>query len=395
LPALAYLADVPVQASYHGSALIYRLLRDYPADRLLILEAAPWRSQEALRLKTVPYRSFPIGWGRLLNSRFSRLYGSWVLARSPRRWRVVRLILKPFKADAVLTVAHGYSWLTAAEFAFRENLPLHLILHDDWLSSVQVLPSRKASAEQMFARYYNFATSRLCVSPAMAKRYCDRYGPAAQVLYPIRAPDAPVASGSVSPPARSGVVVGYAGTINGAGYIDRLKALATILEQMGGSLVIYGPMMADRAEEVGLNRDNVVFRGLVSSQELIVRLRVDADFLFVPMSFRHEDRTNMELSFPSKLTDYTAVGLPLLINGPPYCSAIRWGKENPGAAALVDKEDDRALAEALKGLAQQKNRMRELGEGALVAGERCFSYTALSRQFETALRAKSINQTSR
>ena len=38
LPRLLYLADVPVEASYHGSALMYRLLQRYPADRLRVVE---------------------------------------------------------------------------------------------------------------------------------------------------------------------------------------------------------------------------------------------------------------------------------------------------------------------------------------------------------------------
>ena len=34
LPDLGYVADVPVEASYHGSALVYRLLQRYPKEKL-------------------------------------------------------------------------------------------------------------------------------------------------------------------------------------------------------------------------------------------------------------------------------------------------------------------------------------------------------------------------
>ena len=43
LPRLLYLGDVPVEASYHGSALIYRLLQHYPVDRLMIIESNLFR----------------------------------------------------------------------------------------------------------------------------------------------------------------------------------------------------------------------------------------------------------------------------------------------------------------------------------------------------------------
>src|SRR4030095_12339472 len=38
LPRLLYIADVPVEASFHGSTLLYRLLQNYPSERLFILE---------------------------------------------------------------------------------------------------------------------------------------------------------------------------------------------------------------------------------------------------------------------------------------------------------------------------------------------------------------------
>lgn len=374
LPALAYLADVPVQASYHGSALIYRLLHEYPVDRLLILEAAPWRSQKELRLRTVSYRSFPIGWGRLLNSRFSRLYGSWVMARSQRRWRVVRATITPFKPDAVLTVAHGYSWIAAAEFAYREQLPLHLILHDDWLSSAQILSSRKASAEQIFARYYNTAATRFCVSPGMARRYQELYGPTGTVLYPSRNNHRATTAKTTRRQIANRIVVAYAGTINGEGYVRRLRALATVLDRLKGTLILYGPLTGARAKELGLDRSNIIVRGLLRSAELIDRLREDADLLFVPMSFRLEDRTNMELSFPSKLTDYTEAGVPLLINGPEYCSAVRWARQEPGVAEIVTSENDSELAEALVRIIEDPAHRQKLSEKAIEIGDKYFSH---------------------
>jgi len=386
LPTLAYLADVPVENSYHGSALLYRLLQGYPREKLCIVEPSPWRSRPDRRLEGIDYRPFPIGWGRLLNSRFARVYGSLVLQRAPARAQRLDKVLEGFSPAAVLTVAHGYSWLTAAEYARSKNLPLHLILHDDWLTSVVALKTVQKKASQMFARYYTYAASRLCVSPGMAKRYQDFYGVSGEVLYPIRAHDSPVAIEPVTRVRTNGFVVGYAGTVNGEGYVRLLCSMASALREIGGTLLIYGPLTKERARQIGLDADNIIVRGLVSSERLIVRLREEADILFVPMSFSATDRVNMELSFPSKLTDYTAVGLPLLINGPPYCSAIAWGKQNPRSAILVDKNDERVVADTVRSLAQQPNWRRELGAGALAAGERCFSFQILSRQFEDALR---------
>ena len=102
-----------------------------------------------------------------------------------------------------------------------------------------------------------------------------------------------------------------------------------------GELLIFGPIDADQAAAAGLDLPNVRLGGLLKADELLLRLRAEADVLFVPMSFAPEDRDNMRMGFPSKLSDYTAVGLPLLILGPFECSAVPWAHRHPGIAEVV------------------------------------------------------------
>ena len=97
----------------------------------------------------------------------------------------------------------------------------------------------------------------------------------------------------------------------------------------------------------------------------MVRFREEVDVLFVPMSFDPTDRPNMETGFPSKLTDYTSVGVPLLIYGPAYCSAVRWAGNNPGVAEVVDDENPKALTEALCRLAASPAHRIALGDAGL------------------------------
>jgi len=114
------------------------------------------------------------------------------------------------------------------------------------------------------------------------------------------------------------------------------------------------------------------------------RLRAEVDVLFVPISFAPSDREYSELSFPSKLTDYTAVGLPLLIHGPDYCSAVRWARENPGVAEVVIAEPIGALEAALRNLSQPGHRMA-LAEQALRIGEQFFAHAAGEQVFRNSL----------
>jgi hypothetical protein len=118
---------------------------------------------------------------------------------------------------------------------------------------------------------------------------------------------------------------------------------------------------------------------------MIKRCRSEADVLFVPMSFAKADKANVEISFPSKLTDYTAMGLPLLIHAPAYSSVVRWALENPGVAEVVDTEDTGRLAEALKSLARNPEHRTRLAAEALAVGNRLFSHAAAVARFHGAL----------
>ncbi len=383
LPRLLYVGDVPVEASYHGSALLHRLLSNYPHENLTIIETAT-KSEPGRRLPDVRYIFHPIGKPRWLNTRFHPYAVAWFTQTGKRFAPAISQSLNGFEVEGVLTVAHGFGWLAAANIAGKRKAPLHLVVHDDW-PRVAVVPARfRKSLEDRFASVYRQAHSRLCVSPAMSRAYTERYGQPAEVIYPSRAPECPEFE---DPPARLAVndrsfTIAFAGSINSNGYIRALLTLQDALKPVGGRLLIFGPLKPDEAKQVGLNSGTAVC-GLLSSSELLVRLREEADALFVPMSFDSSDRTNMEMAFPSKLADCTAIGLPLLIYGPSYCSAVTWARENPGVAEVVEAEN--ALREAIERLAKVPAHRVALGKRALEAGRQYFTHERVQQVFHQAI----------
>jgi len=383
-PRLLYVGDVPVEASYHGSALLHRLLSDYPPKKLTIIETAT-QSETSRRLPQVNYLSCPIGNQRWLNTRFHPYVFAWFTQTGKRSAPKITQSLNGFAFESVLTVAHGFGWLAAAEIAERRNVPLHLIVHDDWPRVADVAPAFRNLLDKRFANVYHQAQSRLCVSPAMSRSYGKRYGKPAQTIYPSRAA---TCAQYDEPPARlarndHAFTIAFAGTINSTGYIRALAALQEALKPIGGRLLIFGPTTSAEAHQFGLNVADV--RGLVSSSELIANLRNEADALFVPMSFDPADRINMEMAFPSKLADYTATGLPLLIYGPTYCSAVTWARENAGVAMVVNSEPN--LREAIALLANNPDTRIALGRRALTVGREYFTHDRAREQFYKTLSA--------
>ena len=381
-PRLLYVGDVPVEASYHGSALLHRLLSDYPPERLTIIETAT-QSAMSRRLPQVNYLCCQIGYQRWLNTRFHPYASAWFTQSAKRSAPKITQSLNGFAFESVLTVAHGFGWVAAAAIAERRNVPLHLIVHDDWPRVANVAPAFRNLLDKRFASVYRQAQSRLCVSPAMSRSYGERYGKPAETIYPSRAA---TCDQYHEPPARlacndHAFTIAFAGTINSAGYISALVALQEALKPIGGCLLIFGPTTSAEAQQLGLNDADV--RGLVSSSELLTSLRNEADALFVPMSFAVEDRINMEMAFPSKLADYTAAGLPLLIYGPNYCSAVTWARENAGIAMVVDSQPD--LRETIALLANNPETRIALGRRALTVGREYFTHDRAQQIFHQSL----------
>ena len=91
----------------------------------------------------------------------------------------------------------------------------------------------------------------------------------------------------------------------------------------------------------------------------------------------------MEMAYPSKLADYTATGLPLLVYGPAYSSVVTWAHENPGASEVVESES--ALENAVQRLANDANLRLALGARALEVGGKYFSHARAKELFHQCL----------
>jgi len=390
LPRLLYLGDVPVESSYHGSALLYRLLQDYPPERLRIVEAGLFGSQPERRLKNIRYDSHFLPLARLQSTRFHRWYTMANLLWAAGRARQFRALVADFKPEAILTVAHGISWITAAAVARKSNTPLHLICHDEWADSFATTNALHGWKRRVFSGIYRAAASRLCVSPFMNEEYQRRYHVAGTVLYPSRAADATSFS---APPDRlaapnGGFTIAYAGQINSQSGARVLKEVAEASDAVNGRLLVFGKLSSADAKSFDLNQRNIELCGLVKSSDLISRLREKADALLVPMSFAAEDRVNAELSFPSKLTDYSTIGVPLLIRGPSYCSAVRWALDNPQVAEIVTSENAQEMNAAIRRLATDAGHRITLGKHALAAGQTYFGHAPNAQIFYRSIRAR-------
>jgi glycosyltransferase involved in cell wall biosynthesis len=387
LPNLVYVGDVPVRATAGSAALLYRLLEHYPREKLQIVETSLTADQPGDRLPGVVYNRLGIGPGRLLRTRLSRAFSTYLYLTAPLQARRVRHRMDGFRPQAVLTIAFLASWRTGTRLADLLRVPLHLVVHDGPPGFFGLSGPLRERADQDFKVVYQHARSRLCISPYMADSYKARYGAPAHTIYPLRASDVPdfAVPAEPAPANLRPFTVAYAGTIYNPTYARAVADTARLVDRMGGRVLVYTDGAGTTTLAGSSMASSAVIREMVSPAELVCQLRRDADLLLVPMSFE-ADAHNMEVSFPSKLAEYTATGLPILVWGPTYCSAVRWARENGGAAEVVDQQDTNAIAAAIGELVANPAYRRELGSRSLEVGTRLFSHAAVSREFCDILR---------
>lgn len=379
LPQLLYIADVPVEASYHGSMLLYRLLQEYPSERLFIIEHGH-ASLPHRRLPDVKYDFIPHTLSHRQTTRFEL-----IIAGTKEPGEAMHLLTRngSKRFDGILTVTHGTGWITAYRLANRLRLPLYIICHDDNMRGISRWPILSQYGELTFSRMYTSAKSRFCVSPGMEQEYYRRYGKRGVILYPHRSKDAPAAT---KPPERlrstiRQITAAFAGSVFNTDSERALITLAQVLHRLGGKLVVYGSFPSSFLTADKIGNAAVEVRPPISSYDLIHELRETADFLFVPLSFLPSESVAVRTSFPSKLTDYTCAGLPMLFYAPAESSLMDWATEEVGAAICVTSNSPTALESAIAQLRSDPNQRWQLAERAIEAGAKYFRYEIARETF--------------
>jgi glycosyltransferase involved in cell wall biosynthesis len=332
---------------------------------------------------------------RLIFNRFNPCWAAVMAPYMRLRTPEVLKVARSFRPEAVVSVADGYLWFVGDVVARWLNIPFHLIIYDDW-------PYQQTGSAPPWARPYAIracvateqrvfrrADGLYAISPGMADQYRDECGVHCDVIYPSRGEDSPVPKIRLQRGPGDRLVVAYAGMIHTHWARLALAGVAAQLARMGGQLDLYVPYTPKQLADWGLSRANVRLAGFFPAHEMADRVASAAHALLLPASFDAADRRDASTLFPSKLADYTGIGLPVVVWGPEYSSAARWARENPEAAVLVADPDPAALGAPLTRLKDDPIYARRLAEGAISAGLRDFDPAVVRSKFLSALRGHS------
>jgi hypothetical protein len=391
LPCALYIADVPVRATHHGSALIYRLFESYPANKLIIYESQLSKSNISSepRLPGVSYYYLKPLLRRFFRTRLAVQARFLSLLLTPYYLRSIFKSIDRHQVECVVTVTNGSLWFLAFLYAKSRSIPLYLICHDDILRSTSSSLKRGLYFNRL-SQAFNYSSTTFVVCDLMGKFYSRLFHKKTCTLWPSRSitctpPSLRTYSQDIGERNR---VTGYAGTINSVEYASMLKSLALVLDKLNIKIHIYGPHTASSLQALGLEGPNIVCRGNYNSDELIPILQQEVDILYVPVPFGNENKHLARYSFPSKLTEYTRVGVPLLVQAPEYSSLASWIRSNPRSAYWVNNLSLESLQDAVVSLLS-KDDYYSFSKGALDAGNKCFNHESVTSTFYSVIASHS------
>ncbi len=279
----------------------------------------------------------------------------------------------------VLTVAHGDGCWAAQTFAQKYNLPLVSIFHDWWPDIPNIHSPLRYWLEQRFQELYLKSALALCVSEGMRNVLGEHIN--SQIVYPIpekthinlESAEARKLSSSFRL-----LKIIYFGNLYD--YADDLANLLSLTKNNSKIQVqVRGSNPNWTAEFKQEMRDRNLWLDFAPRKDLNDWL-ISADAFLVVMSFDPNLRRRMETSFPSKLPEYAQFGKPIIIWGPKYCSAIKWGLSGDRAVCITDN-DPRALISALEHLQQSPNLLKHYSQQSKVAAQTEFNPVIIQNKF--------------
>lgn len=380
LPRVLFLTREIPQGANAGSQQLLRALREYPADKLLVIGPPPVAGAELLRC---PYLTYTLPVTRWINSRFhewTNLANAIGLVPRPRaRW--LRAEVDRFKPEVIATVMDCFSYYSiAADVAREADVPLLTVTMDRPDSFERVARRFRGVQFSRIGRIYRGAAVNLAVSRQMGRWLKRVFGAESAVHY--FAPSADIPRGNpaacAQPRTPGRFVIAYAGSLE-YGYERQIAALLPQAEAAGVTIRVYSAHRNRLPSSPALDS-----RSFVPVRQLWAELVQGCDALLLPYPFKHEDATLYRTHFPTKLSEYYTLGLPLFLLGPSYATGIRWGLDHRGSALVETGQDPLRWREALLALKDNPALRVALATESQRIADACFS-PATHRAFHDAL----------
>jgi len=297
-----------------------------------------------------------------------------------------------YKPEVVLSVMqHACYYDCALRYASNRHLPLVAIIHDVNEQFEKVYSWAVKAARRRDGEYYRYASRRLCISPEMESRCAQVYGVRGDVMYPNRGSElTPRAFEKSGKLICAGILtVGFVGNLN-YGYGDELCRLLPAFREAGARLVVFSQLPKGKASALLNATDVVDYRGFAPAMEAweVIKSQCDSVILPYPDSPGHLECLYRH-HFPSKLPEYLALGMPVVVTGPEYATGLKWALQNEGAAMTWISGNPSDFATPLRRLTADANLRVALATTGYARGSYDFNPEKIKATFFSHIRLAS------
>jgi glycosyltransferase involved in cell wall biosynthesis len=348
------------------------------------LKLNPRIQSEVVSWQRFPFRLKVIGKLRQLGFRSTSQSWECLFPVLPSG-KIIHDQIHSFRPHVLVTVAHGWWHMQARRIARQFKLPLVSFFQDWWPDFSEIPAAFRARVEHEFRKTCEESDVAICVSDDMFRELGEPKN--ALVLH-----DAPSLPQWRKPTREAGLPlrVAYFGNLFEYGPMIE-SALRTLNSSHRVRLEVFGSNPLWTSGAVDEFRSRGVYRGFVALKELAESLQ-NFQAALVVMSFAPSHRRRMTTSFPSKMIDAMQLGVPVVIWGPEYCSAVKWARGRERALCVTDANPSairRALEELAASPAEQERLAKSSGEAAATD----FNHERIQTQFVDALtRAIQVNR---
>jgi glycosyltransferase involved in cell wall biosynthesis len=262
----------------------------------------------------------------------------------------------------------GAELYVAAFLAHRlASVPLVVYEMDEWRASLgeqSAWITRKLEAV-FHPRVLNEARTIWAISDEMAESFRSRFGVDSRILPHCVDVERYGVSRSIGDARSKGFRLVYTGSVYGA-QSDAIRNVLRAVESVGHrsyKVVIYTGQSSGELAEQGIQGRCLQIERSVPLRK-IPEVLSTADALLLALSFDDEQRDVVATSMPTKVADYLASGVPVMVHAPPYAAVTRLARAE-GWAEVVDTESIEQVVAALRILENDEARRRQLVDNAL------------------------------
>lgn len=199
--------------------------------------------------------------------------------------------------------------------------------------------------EQVFAEHLQSARHIFVISPALQKFYKARFGVDSTILF---------GSADLLPESHEYIAnidktirIGYFGAV-AAWQHDALLAVKKALEHYDAELHVFSGVQ-DFPDD--LKSDKVLFKGRLPAGD-VQKAMLQYDAVLLPISFTQQMRNMSQFNIATKMSEYLASGVPIMVVGPVYAAMVDYLAANH-AAIIVTSASSRDIVAGIKKLRDQ------------------------------------------